>query len=260
MSIAGRGGTYLTKPKRNRIVSIAMILIIAIAGIVGISLVFKSSFHYQESSNNISHVFIELKNLEGAELLIQQGNNTEIGYSVEVTTSIPVNSWGYLDYQVHPAFDNVTNRVSMNFRFTIEINRVVVTLNPNIRYQLGVIRGVNLSTTILTDSTSHISSRFNYEASGNLTLSLDQCNADAQDSMALIGSQIRYPDFVILYLDLPDGFEGEVELPGPGPITIADNVGWSFDGDNTFEIGNAEHGLYVSRLYAAKGYIIWLYD
>ena len=257
MSVAGRGGTYLSKPKRNRAVSFTIAAIVVVAGVVGISLVLKSSFHYQESSEGISRVTIYIDDLKGADLLIEQGETSQLAYSVTIETPSLTTSWGVLDYQVHPLENETGNRVLLNFNFKMNITRMTITLSPNMKYRFSV-EGTDLNTTVLTTPSTYIT-RFTYSCTGNLSLFLDECNSDAQDSFVFVGGVGPRPDYVALYVDLPSGFEGELRLPGPGIISVLNNIGWSFDGDDTFTAGTGTPpGIYVQFLQAEEGYVLWL--
>ena len=205
----------------------------------------------QRSSENISSVFISLSGLEDAELIIQSGNSSQLAYSIDIVTRTPVVDWGFLQHE-----DDTTNGVIMYFNFDTPTKQVTITLCPSVKYTMNI-DGLNLNTSILGSSTSNIE-RIDYQSTGNLTLFLNQCNS-GEDSMVFDGHMGEYPDYVSLFIDLPLGFEGEVECSGPGPIYVVDNIGWSFDGDHTFSSGSADSGLYVTNLYAETGYLLWLY-
>ncbi|MHA1137070.1 MAG: hypothetical protein ACTSSE_11345 [Candidatus Thorarchaeota archaeon] len=237
-----------------------VVIAVAIVGVVVVAVLLPNlgnitgNSHYSYTGDRIDYVALTIEDLENAELSITFDDTQAAAYSVNIYQVPFSGRWGYTD--IRTIADNAS-RIGARFVFTGALVSVNVVLRSDIEYVLSISDSVDIDTTIAAASSATIN-HIEYTSTGNLTLILDECETGA-GGMLVMGDFLKHPENVYLSVDLPDDYWGKVTVNEPSIVTVMENQGWSFDGDDTYSSGSTGD-IYNFQLFASQHIYLWLSD
>lgn len=223
--------------ERTRKSAIIIVLVLGGLGVsityVGPLLTYGVSHHLEERVPDQLDAFaFGLNGLRDTNLTITYRNDSSLLYEVDFTLYEPA------------TFDQAMtiNQDSERWLFLnaeVRIQSMTVVLGTGLPYTLGVWGESALNTTMIFDNGAifddidGLGDEINYRATGVLRLALTENVSISHWVDFNLDGTPPTPDFVSLYIDLPDGIEGYLDL-GTTPASFSTLDGWYFRGPGRY--------------------------
>ena len=219
--------------KRVAIIVAVLVVISGSAAAVSVFQLYGTEFHYEAhlANDSINSFLVSLENMADCNLTIGYIDNPLLTYSLDI--SLYESSSPGSAFVVELKGSSGKYRLLLNDDISDKrIKAVNLLLGSAINYTVHVISSVNLNSTIIFSNNARLSGAmpgFKYDASGTLRFGLDEDVRPNWLFFVTIDS-----DVTALYIDLPDGVDGEIAFSPLTDYLLVDVDGWTYRGDYTY--------------------------
>lgn len=220
--------------KRVAIVIAVLIIVGGSAAAVSVFQLYGTEFHYEVrlANDSISYFLITLQNMADCNLTIGYIDDPLLTYSLDISL--------YESGSPDSAFV-AKLRQWASYQYTLDLNKgvpdkriksVTLLLGSALNYTIHVTSSVNLNSTVIFSNNARLSGAlpgFKYDATGTLRFGLDEDVRPDWLFYVTIASNVT-----TVYIDLPDGVDGEIAFSPLTDYLLVDVDGWTYRGDCTY--------------------------
>ncbi len=248
-----------TLSKKQAAVLVSVLVIVAGVGVYWVYESTRTEFHFEEAypAGDTRKVILVIAEPRDANLTISFENDTSLLYRVDAEL------YDAQSGSVRMQYDEV-NVHSLHLYCEGRQRRIDIVLGTATWYDVTIWRGENLNTTIRFGNGAVLNETwFDVGQTGILRIAVDEHDGLVTHGGMLISARIPRgsdgPLYVLLDIDLPEGYEGRLRT-NYAPISFIERVGWGYYGKGIYATAETMKDPWIAFGFTCTSIVARLID